>query len=35
MIVLNEAIYDANLREFCLVVSFKEKTAFIAKHPGP
>ena len=35
MIVLNEAIYDANLSEFCLVVSFQEKTAFVAKHSGP
>jgi hypothetical protein len=35
MIILNEAIYDANLRESCLVVSFQEKTAIVAKHPGP
>jgi hypothetical protein len=35
MIILKEAIYDANLSEFCLVVSFQEKTAFVAKHPGP
>ena len=35
MIVLNEAICDAKLLEFCLVVSFEEKTAFIAKHPWP
>ena len=35
MIVLNEVIYNAKLSEFCLVVSFEEKTAVIAKHFRP
>jgi hypothetical protein len=35
MIVLNEAIYDANFSEFRPMVSFQEKTAFVAKHSRP
>ena len=35
MVVLNKAIYDAEVDEFGLVVSFQEKAALIPEHPRP